>query len=219
MVISVFVLRFIESTAQLGDGLNNLFRLFPAYPLTNAILFEGLGENLASARDIYEDAPEIDEDPWAPDNLTADLTSLIRSGILFTIIVILVEFNPCKRFCANITFCPCKIPRKKDLGNKRDKDVVNEEERVASYRRNKQNRDKTKKDMLVKVDDFRKVYTKLCGNPFLAVEKVSFGLEAGECFALLGVNGAGKTTTFKSLTNEIVPTSGTVSVGGFNVNS
>jgi len=37
----------------------------------------------------------------------------------------------------------------------------------------------------------------------MAVEKVSFGLDAGECFALLGVNGAGKTTTFKSLTNEI----------------
>ena len=37
----------------------------------------------------------------------------------------------------------------------------------------------------------------------VAVENLSFGLDRGECFALLGVNGAGKSTTFKTLTNEI----------------
>lgn len=33
-----------------------------------------------------------------------------------------------------------------------------------------------------------------------AVENVSFGVQRGECFCLLGVNGAGKSTTFKCLT-------------------
>ena len=42
----------------------------------------------------------------------------------------------------------------------------------------------------------------------VAVENISFGLEAGECFALLGVNGAGKSTTFKTLTNDTKPTTG-----------
>lgn len=42
----------------------------------------------------------------------------------------------------------------------------------------------------------------------VAVSNLSFALNAGECFALLGVNGAGKSTTFKSLTNEVQPTSG-----------
>ena len=51
----------------------------------------------------------------------------------------------------------------------------------------------------------------------VAVHNASFGLDFGDCFALLGVNGAGKTTTCKSLTNEEVPTSGDVSVGGFNI--
>ncbi len=32
------------------------------------------------------------------------------------------------------------------------------------------------------------------------MENISFGLNYGECFALLGVNGAGKTTTFRALT-------------------
>ena len=38
-----------------------------------------------------------------------------------------------------------------------------------------------------------------------AVNNLNFGLESGECFALLGVTGAGKTTTFKCLTGEEVP--------------
>ena len=51
----------------------------------------------------------------------------------------------------------------------------------------------------------------------MAVEKTSFGLDYGECFALLGVNGAGKSTTFKSLTGGINPTSGEISICGMDV--
>lgn len=72
---------------------------------------------------------------------------------------------------------------------------------------------------MIQVVNFRKVYTTLIGDPFLAVEQISFGLDYGECFALLGVNGAGKSTTFKSLTKDIIPTSGTIKVGGYNISS
>ena len=51
----------------------------------------------------------------------------------------------------------------------------------------------------------------------VAVEKASFGLEYGECFALLGVSGAGKTTTFKCLTGEEVPTTGEVHINGLDI--
>lgn len=50
-----------------------------------------------------------------------------------------------------------------------------------------------------------------------AVNQVSFGLEYGECFALLGVTGAGKTTTFKCLTGEEKPTNGRVFINGYDV--
>lgn len=50
--------------------------------------------------------------------------------------------------------------------------------------------------------------------PILAVEKASFAVDKGECFALLGVNGAGKSTTFKSLTNVVQPTDGKVMIEG-----
>lgn len=46
---------------------------------------------------------------------------------------------------------------------------------------------------------------------------MSFGVNYGECFALLGVNGAGKTTTFKSLTNEVKATYGELHIGGHNI--
>lgn len=51
----------------------------------------------------------------------------------------------------------------------------------------------------------------------MAVSNLSFEVDTGECFALLGVNGAGKSTTYKSLTHEVVPTSGSVSVYGFDL--
>ena len=61
---------------------------------------------------------------------------------------------------------------------------------------------------MIRVNNFQKTYTSWCAKPVSAVERVTFGVEKGECFALLGVNGAGKSTTFKSLTRDIVPTSG-----------
>ena len=41
-----------------------------------------------------------------------------------------------------------------------------------------------------------------------AVDGLSFALEFGECFALLGTTGAGKTTTFKCLTGEEIADAG-----------
>lgn len=67
------------------------------------------------------------------------------------------------------------------------------------------------------VNKFRKVYKVPFSKPVLAVEKASFAVDEGECFALLGVNGAGKSTTFKSLTNVVTPTDGLVQVAGENV--
>ena len=51
----------------------------------------------------------------------------------------------------------------------------------------------------------------------LAVKGITFGVNRGDCFGLLGTNGAGKTTTFSILSGEIQPTSGTCEVQGMNV--
>ncbi len=82
-------------------------------------------------------------------------------------------------------------------------------------------RDSTVKDPrhldCIRVHNFEKVYEGGCGLPVRAVRKASFALDYGECFALLGVNGAGKSTTFKSLTREIMPTTGKITIQGYDV--
>ena len=56
-----------------------------------------------------------------------------------------------------------------------------------------------------------------CCKPTNAVNNISFCLDYGEIFGFLGVNGAGKTTTFKCLSNEILPTSGTIYINDFEI--
>jgi ABC-2 type transport system ATP-binding protein len=51
----------------------------------------------------------------------------------------------------------------------------------------------------------------------LAVNDVSFAVQAGEVFGFLGPNGAGKTTTIKMIVGLLQPTSGMVKVAGFDV--
>ena len=50
-----------------------------------------------------------------------------------------------------------------------------------------------------------------------AVNDVSFEVEEGQIFAFLGPNGAGKSTTIKMLTTLLQPTSGSLSLAGFDV--
>jgi len=52
---------------------------------------------------------------------------------------------------------------------------------------------------------------------FVAVDRVSFDVRAGEIFGFLGSNGAGKSTTIRMLCGLLRPTSGTASVGGIDV--
>jgi ABC-2 type transport system ATP-binding protein len=58
--------------------------------------------------------------------------------------------------------------------------------------------------------------SKVFGN-VTAVDDISFTVKEGEIFAFLGPNGAGKSTTIKMLTTLLKPTSGAISLAGFDV--
>ncbi|MBU2357449.1 MAG: ABC transporter ATP-binding protein, partial [Alphaproteobacteria bacterium] len=65
---------------------------------------------------------------------------------------------------------------------------------------------------IVSVKNLRKTYD----TGFEALKSVNLDIEEGEILALLGPNGAGKTTLISAICGITVPTSGTVSVGGFD---
>ena len=65
---------------------------------------------------------------------------------------------------------------------------------------------------VLSVTDFHKAYE---GTP--AVQGISFEVQPGQIIGVIGPNGAGKTTTMRALAAVIPPTSGRLTVAGFNV--
>ncbi|HZE84409.1 MAG TPA: ABC transporter ATP-binding protein [Puia sp.] len=61
-----------------------------------------------------------------------------------------------------------------------------------------------------------KELTKQFGD-FIAVDKISFDVNAGEIYGFLGANGAGKTTAMRMLCGLSYPTGGAATVAGFSV--
>src|SRR5690606_9278992 len=55
--------------------------------------------------------------------------------------------------------------------------------------------------------------------PQRAVNHISFAVDEGEIMGFLGPNGAGKSTTLKIATGYLPPTSGRVTVGGYDVST
>ena len=68
-------------------------------------------------------------------------------------------------------------------------------------------------DTLIKIDNVRKTYA----GKFEALKGVNLEIKRGEILALLGPNGAGKTTLINAICGVVVPTSGNISVDGFDV--
>jgi ABC-2 type transport system ATP-binding protein/sodium transport system ATP-binding protein len=68
---------------------------------------------------------------------------------------------------------------------------------------------------MIVVDELTKRFPLPGGATLLAVNRLSFAVQAGEVYGLLGPNGAGKTTTLRMLLGLLTPTSGEASIAGF----
>lgn len=70
---------------------------------------------------------------------------------------------------------------------------------------------KNREDIIIVSDLTRRFGT------FIAVDAISFSVQRGEIFGLLGANGAGKSTTFRMLCGLLLPSAGKLSVAGVDL--
>jgi len=87
-----------------------------------------------------------------------------------------------------------------------DSDVANERNKVQHFKI------EDERKYPVVIHNLSKVF-----EDKVAVVDTSLALRNKECFGLLGPNGAGKTTTISILTGMIMPSKGSASVGGFDI--
>ncbi len=70
---------------------------------------------------------------------------------------------------------------------------------------------------MIHARQLKKSYSDPLVGEFMAVDSISFDALPGQIFGLLGPNGAGKTTVLRILSTLLKPSSGTVTVNGFDV--
>ncbi len=67
-------------------------------------------------------------------------------------------------------------------------------------------------NLLVQVENLSRRYSDI-----LAVNQVSFKLKKGEVLGFLGSNGAGKSTSMQMITGNLAPTSGQITINGYDM--
>ncbi|CAH8265610.1 unnamed protein product [Arabidopsis lyrata] len=220
MVIS-FVMGLIPATASANSYLKNFFRLSPGFCFSDglaslALLRQGMKDK--SSHGVFE---------W---NVTgASICYLGLESIFYFLVTLGLELMPFQKvmsFSIGEWWQNFKAfkqgagssstePLLKDSPGaisadmEDDIDVQEERDRVISGLTD---------NTMFYLQNLRKVYPgdKHHG-PKVAVQSLTFSVQAGECFGFLGTNGAGKTTTLSMLSGEETPTSGTAFIFGKDI--
>ncbi|MCI4378826.1 hypothetical protein PGIGA_G00219950 [Pangasianodon gigas] len=179
--------------------LSNVFLVFPQFSFGNGLLELARVDLQVQILSTY--GVDAYKNPFSMDVLGWMFISLFLQGfICFTLRLLMNKWL--LRKVRRLWTRRLSVPQTGSRGEDVDEDVLAEHQRVDSGAAGSD---------LLQVSQLTKVYRHL-NRRVQAVNKLSFGIPAGECFGLLGVNGAGKTTTFKMLTGDISPTHGSAQV-------
>lgn len=207
--IASLVLNFIglnpfeprPTLVNVATGIDWVGRLFPSFCLGKGLLY---AINIEAFEFIY--GRKLDA--WDPEILLIEVIYLAAESIVYFVLAVYIDIlssNPEVMLFWHKYFC-CQRSSENSLvaSIPDDDDVIAEQQRVLRGEAN---------DDVIVLSELTKIYQ----NGKVAVNKLSFGVPPGECFALLGINGAGKTTTMGMLTAEFPPTAGDATLAGFSL--
>jgi ATP-binding cassette, subfamily A (ABC1), member 3 len=207
----IIILRIFEDLVPIGKAIAYILRVVPSFAFAY-----GYNQLFAAQLLFYVDYPvsfvamalEPEKNIIKSEYVGADLIYLAFEFVIYLLVLIIWESS---------TNC-LKTKKSKTALNINDiNDSVVKSEIEKANLIDETNESKYS----IKVKNLEKVFNGGCfsGKELVAVNKLSFCMEFGECFALLGVNGAGKTTTFRALTAEHLPTAGEIYINGMEIGS
>ncbi|KAG7387511.1 hypothetical protein PHYPSEUDO_014033 [Phytophthora pseudosyringae] len=227
LLLLSFTMNSLDSTRAANEVLVYIWRCSPLFAFGNGLLNVLLADLLAlfgltsTTRSAF-DADIAGTDIWyllAECPVFILLTvgiDVVRAGtVRWRVAQFMEKLNSARRMYMRVPCHNAKLHiQQKCAGGKVinsediDSDVAREARRVQeSYN------SLDASSEVVQIFELEKAYP----NGKRAVKCLSFGLQQGECFGFLGVNGAGKTTTMKVLTGDLLPTSGTATINGFDI--
>ena len=200
----------LQSTCTAELSLKYVFALLPSY---------AFGRNLVTLA-FLPTLPLIDAtcsgvtkglSPYRALELRATgamLIYMVAEFLAYCLVILAIEYVQSRPSLRQALF---PDPRKAEDPVEEDEDVAAEAARVEAMRAAGAATGAAQDTILI--SKLRKVY----GTGKTAVRELSFGVPSGEVFGFLGINGAGKTTTLQILSGDVLPTSGTATMAGFDI--
>ncbi|KAN0027866.1 hypothetical protein ACTFIV_009690 [Dictyostelium citrinum] len=145
------------------------------------------------------------DDYWSFDYLGTPLVVLAGHAVIWTLWILILDYVPqIKGFFKNPKNLPAPSPPEDE-----DYDVSQERRRLLNMQPFEEP---------IQFKNLHKLFPASGKNPpKTAVYNSTLGIPRGQTFGLLGLNGGGKSTTLSMLSGEIVPSSGEISINGFDV--
>ncbi|XP_012411009.1 glucosylceramide transporter ABCA12 [Trichechus manatus latirostris] len=201
-IVSLSVVYFLskeklnDPTLELiSETLKRIFLIFPQFCFGYGLIELSQQQSVLDFLKAY--GVEYPSETFEMDKLGAMFVALVCQGTMFFFLRLLINEWLIKKF--RLFF--------RKFSSSPVMETVDEDEDVRAERLRVEN-GAAELD-LVQLHRLTKTY-QLIHKKIIAVNNISIGIPAGECFGLLGVNGAGKTTIFKMLTGDVIPSSGNI---------
>ena len=225
---AVLILRTNKNLKKLGEVISYILRLVPTFCISYGYN-ELLSKKMLFGIDNYKENMNQDEletlkkkynnSKYVIDYIKTDLIYLSIEIVVYTFFLIILE---------NKDYLIWKISFKKKRANTSyetdidDDDYETKDDKIQyGMTSGKKIKQKRKKDFILRVSNLSKKFKSFelfkCKKKSFGINKLSFKVENGECFGLIGQNGAGKTTTFKCLCKEVKPDNGNVKINKIDI--